>query len=307
MPLLRQAIVNYEPGLLTYGITPPKKNLDEARRRELSLRQQQRIEKLPIDGLVIYDLQDESARTGAVRPFPFLETVDAAEYGSDYLGALKLPKVIYRSVAPRDLTQLHTSLSRIDSDGGLAVLVGAPARTQPTRTRLPAAYAMCREKLPQLPIGGVAIAERHEATGGEEQRLLDKAAAGCSFFISQAVYSASASKNLLSDLHYRCAKEGRPVPPFLVTLSPCGSLKTLEFLRWLGISVPRWLENELLHSNDILQTSVDLSCQVFSELLDFARAKNIPLGCNVESVSLKKEEIEASVELVHRVAQLLER
>lgn len=25
----------------------------------------------------------------------------------------------------------------------------------------------------------------------------------------------------------------------LVTLSPCGSLKTLEFMRWLGVSVPR--------------------------------------------------------------------
>jgi 3-methyl-2-oxobutanoate hydroxymethyltransferase len=40
----------------------------------------------------------------------------------------------------------------------------------------------------------------------------------------------------------------------------------------------------------------------FEELLDFAREKHIPLGCNVESVSLKKEEIEASVHMVHQVA-----
>ena len=121
------------------------------------------------------------------------------------------------------------------------------------------------------------------------------------------IHSSAASKDLLSDLHYRCAESGRAVPPILVTLSPCGSLKTLEFLRWLGISVPRWLENELLHAHDILQTSVELCCQVFSDLLDFARSKDIPLGCNVESVSLKKEEIEASVELVRRVAHLLGR
>src|SRR5207247_6996732 len=61
---------------------------------------------------------------------------------------------------------------------------------------------------------------------------------------------------LLSDLHYRCTRDGIAVPPVLVTLSPCGSLKTLEFMRWLGVSVPRWLENDLKHSADILESSV---------------------------------------------------
>ncbi|MEO6598375.1 MAG: 5,10-methylenetetrahydrofolate reductase [Polyangiaceae bacterium] len=292
---------------MTYGITPPKRSFDEARRREVAARQRERIAGLPVDGVVIYDLQDESTRTDAARPFPFMETVDSVEYGFDYLGELRLPKVVYRCVAPRETAELRASLARVEAAGGLTVLVGAAARTQPARTRLSEAYAICREELPQLPVGGVAIAERHEAKGGEERRLIEKMAAGCSFFVSQAVYAPAASKNLLSDLYYRCAEDGRAVPPLLVTLSPCGSRKTLEFLRWLGISVPRWLENELLHAHDILQTSVDLCCQVFSELLEFARAKDIPLGCNVESVSLKKEEIEASVELVHRVAQLLGR
>ena len=43
-----------------------------------------------------------------------------------------------------------------------------------------------------------------------------------------------------------------------------------------------------------------------SLLFELRRAKGIPLGCNVESVSLKKEEegIEASVELLRRVAQM---
>lgn len=292
---------------MTYGITPPKKSFDEARRREVAARQAERIQGLPVDAVVIYDLQDESTRTDAARPFPFMETVDTVAYGFDYLSALRLPKIIYRCVAPHALDELRVSLARVEAEGGLAVLVGAASRTQAARTRLPEAYALSRDELPRLPLGGVMIAERHEAVGGEERRLLDKVAAGCSFFISQAVYSPVASKNLLSDLYYRCAEEGSEVPPILVTLSPCGSRKTLEFLRWLGISVPRWLENELLHAHDILETSVELCCQVFAELLEFARSKAIPLGCNVESVSLKKEEIEASVELVRRVAQLLGR
>ncbi len=35
--------------------------------------------------------------------------------------------------------------------------------------------------------------------------------------------------------------------------------------------------------------------------------KGIPLGCNVESVSLRKTEIEASVEMVQRVAKIMGR
>jgi hypothetical protein len=121
------------------------------------------------------------------------------------------------------------------------------------------------------------------------------------------VYSPGASKDLLSDLYYRCAEAEQAIPPMLVTLSPCGSKKTLEFLRWLGISFPRWLENELLHSRDILQTSVELCCEVFEDLSTYARARGIPLGCNVESVSLRKEEIEASVELLARIGHLIGR
>ena len=95
------------------------------------------------------------------------------------------------------------------------------------------------------------------------------------------------------------------MPRMYVTLSPCGSKKTLEFMDWLGVSVPGWLKNELLHAGDILEKSVDLSVSGFAELLDFARGKGFELGCNVESVSLRKAEIDASVEMVHRIRSLL--
>jgi hypothetical protein len=52
---------------------------------------------------------------------------------------------------------------------------------------------------------------------------------------------------------------------------------------------------------------VALCVQVFEDLHRFATAKGIPLGCNVESVSLQREEIDASVELVHRVADVMAR
>jgi hypothetical protein len=292
---------------LTYGITPPKLSTLEPRRREIASVQSARIAGLPIDALIVYDLQDESSRTGVERPFPFMQAIDPLEYAYGYLGSLDKPKVVYRSVSSLTAPNLLAWLGRLRERGGAAVLVGAPSKTQSVSLQLADAYRLRSAELPELPLGGVVIAERHEARGGEDARVLGKLEQGCSFFISQAVYSVTASKNLLSDLYYRCQDAGREPPPLLLTLSPCGSRKTLEFMAWLGVSVPRWLQNELLHAKDILAKSIELSLQAFSELYAFAREKGIPLGCNVESVSLHKAEIEASVELVSRISRVMQR
>ena len=42
----------------------------------------------------------------------------------------------------------------------------------------------------------------------------------------------------------------------IFTLTVCGSVETLKFMKWLGISIPRWLENDLAHASDILETSL---------------------------------------------------
>lgn len=292
---------------LTYGITPPKISSPEEKRRSIAELQSSRISALPVDALVVYDLQDESSRTDAARPFPFLQAIDPLLYATDYLRAVPQKKIVYRSVSGLDEAGLSEWLAQLEQSGGAAVLVGAPSQEQKVSLGLGDAYRLRSEKFPQLPLGGVLIAERHEARGNEHERVRRKVANGCSFFITQAAYSVSASKGVLSDLHYQAQAQGGRVPPILLTLSPCGSQKTLEFMGWLGVSVPRWLRNELLHAQDILEKSVELSLAGFQELYEFAQEKGIEVGCNVESVSLAKAEIEASVEMVHRVAAIMKR
>jgi hypothetical protein len=304
---MRSLVLNNQAGILTYGITPPKRSYTPERLAEVAQRQITRIRQLPLDALVIYDIQDESLRTDAPRPFPYLPCVEPVRYAYDALAALEVPKVVYRSVASITRAQLSEDLERIAVHGDLTVLVGAASHQQSAPLSLDEAYTLARQRHPGLPLGGVLIAERHEQRHTEHERALKKMAAGCRFFISQGVYAVAASKNLLSDFYYRCQAEDRPMPPVLVTLSPCGSLKTLEFMRWLGISVPRWLENDLRHARDILQTSIDVCANILDDLQDFAKTRGIPLGCNVESVSLSKVEIDASVELFRRAARCLGR
>ena len=65
------------------------------------------------------------------------------------------------------------------------------------------------------------------------------------------------------------------------------------------------VENELIHSQDILQQSVDVCLQNWNEIKAFADEKNIPIGVNIESVATRKVEIEASIDLYHKIKETL--
>lgn len=301
--MLVDKIKNREGGIILYGITPPKKGISAEKIAKISERQIQRLQNLNIDGLILYDIQDEKSRISEERPFPFIETLDAFAYSETYLASLPIPKIIYRSVGkytPLELSQFLVNASSIQN---LTVFVGASSKSQPVNLSMGEAYQIKAETNTDLLLGGVTIPERHQSKGNEHIRVFNKISQGCTFFISQGVYDVNASKNFLSDYYYYGQKQNIPLVPILFTLTPCGSLKTLQFMKWLGISIPKWLENELIHSNDILQKSVDFSENSWQELKHFADEKGIPIGCNIESVAIRKVEVEASIELLKRVNQ----
>lgn len=162
---------------------------------------------------------------------------------------------------------------------------------------LPDAQKLAQARTPELLVGAIAIAERHAKRLDEHERMIAKMQRGCRFFVTQAVYDVTASKSLLSDYHLAIDASGLEPAPIILTFSPCGSAKTLAFMKWLGISIPRWLDNELRLAGDPLGTSMKLCERIFDEVWEFAEAKGIPVGVNVESVSIRKAEIEASVAL----------
>ncbi|MFK8066967.1 MAG: methylenetetrahydrofolate reductase [Gammaproteobacteria bacterium] len=302
--MLIDKIKNKQSGIILYGITPPKKNTSSEKLQEVSALQLERIKSLSIDGLIIYDIQDEESRTTDKRPFPFLETLDSYSYSKDYLSTLDVPKIIYRSVGKYNATELSDFLTNAPIEDNLTVFVGAPSKSQNISLSIEEAYNLKSKKNTEMLLGGVTISERHLTKGDEHIRVFNKIKKGCAFFVSQGVYDVNASKNFLSEYYYYGLKHNIPLVPIIFTLTPCGSLKTLEFMKWLGISIPRWLENELIHSSDILEKSVDKSERIWRELKDFADEKNIPIGCNVESVAIRKVEIDASIELLKRITSI---
>jgi hypothetical protein len=292
---------------LLFALTPPRLATDRERAQEIADATVARLRPLDPDGLILYDVDDESERNPAERPFPFMPTMDPADYLADHLGAWATPVVVYRAVGKYTPEDVRSWLSAQDPTRVMTVLVGAASQTARARTSLADAQALRREANPTLAPGGVAIPERHSRRDDEHLRLLAKQDAGCRFFVTQVVYDLNAAKNLVSDYHYECEARRIAPAPLVFTFSVCGSMKTLDFLRWLGVDVPRWIENDLEHAADPLEASYQQALATAGELMAYCRTLGVPFGINVESVSIRQVEIEASVRLAQQLRTQLRR
>ncbi|WP_245665464.1 methylenetetrahydrofolate reductase [Actinoplanes subtropicus] len=304
-PSLQSMLTDARSGVLLFGITPPRRSATQERIKEIVAVTLGRLSALDLDGLILYDIADESDRNAADRPFPYLPTLDPAVFHAEHLGDWERPAIIYRCVGKYDEDELRTWLAGVDPGRVLSVFVGASAGDQPVRTDLRRAQQLRAEIRPELPLGAVVISERHARSGDEHRRMLAKQERGCGFFVSQVIYDVGGTKNLISDYFYACRELGLPPRPMIFTLSLCGSEKTLEFLKWLGVDVPRWMANALRHSADPLEESYRECLGIARDLRAFCERLGMPYGFHVESVSIRKAEIEGATRLAAEIGTLL--
>ncbi len=303
--MFHQKIKNRTSGVLIYGITPPKLTTPLEKVIELSQKTIERIQALPVDALIVYDVQDESSRTKETRPFPFMPALDPLAYSLEYLADLKIPKIIYRPAGKYTQEELSNWFKSLKENDCHPVLVGVPSPDYVPKISLPEAYEIWSTYKDTSVIGAISIPERHVVLQDEDQRMLDKIQSGVSYFVTQCVFNVEYSKNMLAALKSRCEKEGHGLPTVIFTLSTCGSVKTLEFMEWLGIHFPEKVKASLLESENILSDSTELCLQIAKVLSEYCTELEIPFGFNIESVAIRKDEIEASIALVHKIDGIL--
>ncbi|OIN55517.1 methylenetetrahydrofolate reductase [Arsenicibacter rosenii] len=303
--MFQERIKSGESGVLLYGITPPKVGTTPERVAEIAQKTVERLATLHIDALVVYDVQDESARTSEERPFPFLNALDPLAFASGYLSSLNVPKIIYRPAGKFPAEELDSWLEELHERGFYPVFVGIPAPDFPVKTSLAEAYALWRKHEDSSVIGAVTIPERHHVLQDEDKRILDKMVAGVSFFVSQCVFNIDYARQVVEDLMRSCREQQINPPTVIFTITACGSAKTLQFMEWLGIHVPDALKEELLASADMLEKSVKICLDIAEALTEFCMAQDVPFGFNIESVAIRKAEIEASVYLTNEIDQML--
>lgn len=295
-----------QSGVLIYGITPPKAKASAEKVKEAGEKVISTLHDQDIDALVVYDVQDESARTSEERPFPFSSSLDPFQYAVEHLQGLRVPKIIYRPAGNYTSTELHAWLEGLHGHGFFPIFVGLPSPDYVVKTSLPQAYALWRDNFGDSSvIGAVTIPERHAILHDEDVRILDKVSSGVSFFISQCIFNVEYTRAMLRDLIKACEAKSQPVPTVIFTLTICGSPKTLEFMEWLGIHVPEDIKEGLKNCSDAVTRSVEIATQIARNLIAFCVENSIPFGFNVESVATRRTEIDASLDLLKTLSGLL--
>ncbi|BDI30722.1 hypothetical protein CCAX7_27730 [Capsulimonas corticalis] len=281
-----------------YSATPPRADIAEDRRQSAAMRLAQRANQMRLSGVVVYDVQDEGDRTQAPRPFPFRPAVETQAYAQQLRGLVSAPLITYKCIAGMQAWEWERWLCETVHAGVEAVSVVGLASSTAHREgiTLTRALEFASEHAPKLALGGVVIPERH-ARQDECARLLRKADLGCRYFISQAIYDPALTIKLLGDYARACEDAGVAPQRIFLTFAPCGSEKTLEFMRWLGVQIPEETAQRILKSDAPLTESIRVCVSHFREIREASADLAIPLGVNIESVSSKKDESQGALDL----------
>jgi hypothetical protein len=296
---LRAKLPDPAQGVFLYGTTPPRLGTAPEAVAAAADKLAARLAALPLDGVVLYDIQDETGRTQLARPFPFVGTIDPREYARFF----KLPAIVYKALGRTDEPQWRAWLKQSTNMEFLSI-VGRPLSGERYALPLSRAIRIAADS-GDFVVGGVVIAERHDDQRSEAARLLAKGIEGCGYFISQTVYQAAPTQRLLADYLRDCRGAGTAPKRVILTFAPCGREKTLAFLRWLGVNIPPDTERAILGAARPLAKSIEICRDNLRRILEGPYASQVPLGINVESVSINRDEIDASIELFHTLREVM--
>jgi hypothetical protein len=287
-----------------FGSTPPREGTTEEKARESCAKFASRSAVLATDGFIVYDIQDEAGRTEMERPFPFRKTMDAALYASYFQGACGKQCVVYKCVVEKSLENFSEWLDNACNAYGhnAFTLVGAPTSSREYKGPSLVEAGMHTQARDDCDFGCVCIAERHTKKGNEDENMMRKTRAGAEWFITQGIFDAGPLIKLLHDYGALCKKEGVVPRKVILTFAPCGRPKTMTFIKWLGMSVPDSVEKRILEADSPVEESCKLLNELLVTILQESAGSGVPLGLNVESLSIFKEEINAA----HTVFQTLQ-
>lgn len=284
-------------GVYFIGTTPPKSDTPLDTVAAIADKLLERVSDIDFDGLIVYDIQDENSRISKPRPFPFKSTHDTRLYSSLLNKRCKRPVITYKSVVQSNSDDFNQWANEAWENYSVkdVVLVGSPSKTKQISMSLSSAYKTLVNNPHEFFMGGVMIAERHASKKNEHERLITKHKQGCSFFISQAIYDPQATIDLLTRYAIECKKQGLKPQRLILTFSPCGSEKTLEFIDWLGVNVPEATSLRILNAEKPLYESIRICVNSLQQILDAVLPYDLPLGLNIESLTNRKEEIDGSI------------
>jgi len=243
---------------------------------------------LATDGFIVYDIQDEAGRTDLPRVFPFRKTLDPSTYGKQFPVYSGKECVIYKCVVNESREGFTAWLdTAIENGHNSFVLVGGASSKNAVNLSMKEASEIVKEN-PLVEFGSVAIAERHVKKGNEHMNMMRKQNYGSKFFITQGIFDPAAIIKLLNDYDKLCKELDVEPRKVILTFAPCGREKTMQFIKWLGMTVPEAVEKRIFSKKtpNLSEGERDLgpvreSCNILEEVLQEVRNLSWSLGVNI--------------------------
>lgn len=290
-----------------FGVTPPREGTSEEKAKEILTKFCARSAVLATDGFIVYDIQDEKGRVDTERPFPFRKTLPASWYASLFPEVAGKQCVVYKAVMEDTEEHFNSWLDISTGEHGnvaFNLVGGASSSVDYAGPSLPRAASIMKQRAPSADFGCVCIAERH-GKRNEALSMVNKSDWGAEWFISQGVYTPGPMIKLLNDYGELCRNRGMVPKKVVITFTPCGRAKTMTFIKWLGMLVPKEIEDRILEADSPINESVKVLCEILSTILEQTAGSGVPLGINVESLSIFREEIDAAHSLFQKLQALL--
>jgi hypothetical protein len=152
-------------------------------------------------------------------------------------------------------------------------------------------------------VGNVCLPSRPD----EADRLLTKTLMGGRFTTTQILFHTRELEKLLAGYDRLCREFQVPPATVVISVAPISDVHDLEFVRWLGATVPPSVEDRLLGegSEEARRQSIRLALNVWRGARSFCRRRGlkVPLGVNVEQLS--HHNLAAAVEMAGAMARAL--
>jgi len=276
---LRKQIENPAQPVVLYELIPPPVGSSKELEEKLAL-----VRSLSgmVDAINIPEIREET-RQGA-RPAKMPERIEPRVFAKA-IRAGGMETIINRvTVHDAEGDQLRW-LKETSRDYGIKnmVLVGGEshAHSYPGPTVRQTASLAVREGLDFF-FGGITIPSRSQ----EAARIRKKYEQGLRYFTTQVLFDSNDIVNLVQSLN------GLDVRIFL-SFAPISGPKDVEFLKWLGVDVPKnvsWLISQVTDGANAVDKSIAHAARILTDVFDNLPAHPPGLGINIEQITRRNND-----------------
>lgn len=291
-------ILSFKMEKILLEILPPPITWDTKKREGYLASILQMTERKGVHTLTLPEIVDEKREKE--RTINFIAKEDVFAFSEALLKEDPQLLVIPNLIAP--IRPLPTILQLIEKNNtSHLVLVGGESskKTYPGPSVIETAREI-KKQFSKMTLGGIAIFQRKE----EAERIVKKAEAGISFFLSQILFETDNLKRTLLNLALLVEKRKVPFPNIYASLAPVTKQEDIAFMRWLGVDIPQAIGHyfDAARAEDLEERVLEVISQVLDEIVDFKRRYGFPIFFNVELVMYNH--IKASEKIVQTIKSL---